>query len=211
MLPFGDSGLGVLVVELVLLRHGQSEGNVARIFQGQMDFPLTELGRQQARDAGKRLEGFVPDAVIASPLTRAWETARLACPDAMVLPEPAFCEICLGRMEGLRWEEAEARFPEEAALWLQDPVHRHPPGGESGAEVYARTGEALEHWLAVAQDKGWEKLLLVAHYQALVSLLAYLTCRQPEAMTHFALGNACMARVDVFDGAAVLKMLEGSL
>ena len=70
------------MIELILLRHGQSEGNLARIFQGQLDYPLTDKGREQARAARERLGDYTPDLLLSSPLKRAYETAQIACPGA---------------------------------------------------------------------------------------------------------------------------------
>ncbi len=72
---------------LTFLRHGQSEGNVRRLFQGQNDYPLTALGRAQAQALAERwqTEERAFDHVIASPLSRAYETAKIVA-QALNLP-----------------------------------------------------------------------------------------------------------------------------
>src|ERR1700694_3872048 len=68
-------------VEIFIARHGQNEDNVNGILNGHRDLPLTELGRQQARDLAKGIEatGLTFDAVFSSPLDRALETAKIIC------------------------------------------------------------------------------------------------------------------------------------
>ena len=65
-------------MRLYLVRHGQSEGNVAKTFHGHTDYPLTELGREQARQAGEKLKDTAFVHCVASDLSRAWDTA-LSC------------------------------------------------------------------------------------------------------------------------------------
>src|SRR4028119_1636696 len=63
--------------ELLLVRHGQSTANAMGVWQGQMEFPLSEEGRRQAALAGRALAGADYDAIYSSPLARAYETAEI--------------------------------------------------------------------------------------------------------------------------------------
>ena len=77
---------------LYLVRHGQSEGNVAKTFHGHIDYPLTPLGREQARQAGEKLKAVSFSRCVASDLSRAWDTA-LACVEGRgIVPE--CCPAC---------------------------------------------------------------------------------------------------------------------
>ena len=64
---------------IVFVRHGESEGNVKQFFQGQVDYPLTDLGRNQAKLLSQKWiqDGIQFDQVISSPLSRAFETAQI--------------------------------------------------------------------------------------------------------------------------------------
>src|SRR4028118_1166019 len=68
--------------ELLLIRHGQSTANASGVWQGQLDFPLSEEGRRQAADAGRALKGARISGVYASPLSRAFETAEIVAHEA---------------------------------------------------------------------------------------------------------------------------------
>lgn len=61
---------------VILIRHGECEGNREGLFRGRTDFPLNETGRQQAKALGEALAAFSPSTVYSSPLSRATETAR---------------------------------------------------------------------------------------------------------------------------------------
>ena len=137
---------------LYLLRHGETEFNVEGRLQGQQDSPLTAHGRTQARAHGALLGSLIPDPaawrVVASPLGRALNTARLACaelglPEAAIETDPRLKEIAYGEWEGLTWAEAEARDPDAWAARERDRWGFVVPGGESYAMVAVRAGAFL--------------------------------------------------------------------
>jgi broad specificity phosphatase PhoE len=137
-----------------LVRHGQSEGNASRIFQGKLDLPLNDAGRAQARAVGLWLAEAGVDAILSSPLARAAETAGIAA-RACALPEPRleslFSEIDTGIFTGLSFEESRKRHPAvfeafEGSSW--DAV----PGAEGSEALYARAMEAWSALLRASQD-----------------------------------------------------------
>jgi len=158
---------------LYLVRHGQSEGNVLRTFHGQTDYPLTEKGRQQAKQAAEKLraDGIIFSRCCASDLTRAWDTALACLEGTAVEPEvcPALREQFVGQFEGLTWEQMEARYPELLYPFIQDWFHVTPPGGESPAEMSARVKACLDEVI----DRG-EDTLLVGHFGSLSLVLKEL-------------------------------------
>ena len=102
---------------LCLIRHGETEWNAGRRIQGQIDIALNALGRQQARAAGRSLQGCGLTALYASDLRRAWETAELigAALHLQPQPEPSLRERDYGIFSGLTYAEAEERHPEAYA------------------------------------------------------------------------------------------------
>jgi broad specificity phosphatase PhoE len=130
-----------------LVRHGRSEGNARRIFQGRLDFPLDEEGGRQARDAGAWLAGQGLARVVCSPLARAARTAAAiaeAC-GAEAEPIDLLRELDTGAFTGLGWDECKARYPEAFAEfeWRSwDAV----PGAEGSEALY---GRAMDAWAAL--------------------------------------------------------------
>ena len=118
--------------ELLLVRHGQSTANARGIWQGQMEFPLSEEGRNQAGIAGLALSREPLDGLYSSPLSRAFETASIVRErtgfSGEVVPVEGLSERSGGLLEGYTWAEQERRNPE-----LARKVSRHPRGGTLGA------------------------------------------------------------------------------
>ena len=96
---------------LYFVRHGQSEYNRRRLYTGQTDVPLTDRGREQARLAGRQTDAAF-DLIVASPLSRALETAQLIAaeigyPPDRILTNPLFMERGLGLLEGRSNDEID--------------------------------------------------------------------------------------------------------
>jgi len=144
-----------------LVRHGETDWNRERRIQGSTDIPLNDLGRDQARATGALLASRRWTALVASPLSRAAETARLigehvGLGDPEI--EPRLAERDYGAAEGLTGPEIDALFPDGADV----------PGRESRAAVAERAVAAL-HDLA-ARHPG-EAVIVVAHGGVIRSVL----------------------------------------
>ena len=107
---------------LLLVRHGETDWNAERRWQGHADVPLNERGRAQARALAEQLGSEHIDAVYTSDLGRARETAEIvgACLGIPIVVEPDLREIDVGPLEGLTAEEAQA-----FAGWHGEPVEAH--------------------------------------------------------------------------------------
>lgn len=103
--------------EVYFLRHGQTKWNFEGRFQGQMDSPLTALGRRQAADQGQLLRAVIADwravDVWVSPLGRTRKTAKIALRDVPAAPKivPELAKISVGGWEGVRRGEIEKLEP----------------------------------------------------------------------------------------------------
>ena len=187
-------------MRLYLARHGESTGNAERLIFGQRDYPLTEKGRAQARALGRSLEGARIERVVASPLIRALETARLARPNAAIETDARLMEQFMGRWEGLT--EAEV-LADNAPLWramLADWTRDQaaPPGGESYSALSARVSLAVSEIIARGEDS-----LIVAHAGVLAAMRELLlkTPREQCAHEHFPCASAIALEIGE-DGAA---------
>ncbi len=125
-----------------LLRHGETEFNLEGRLQGQQDSPLTARGRAQARGHGALLKTLIAEPgtwrVVASPLGRTMDTARLACaelglPETAIETDARLMEIAYGEWEGQTYAEIEAYYPDHWAARQHDPWGFIVPGGESYA------------------------------------------------------------------------------
>jgi broad specificity phosphatase PhoE len=154
------------MLNVLIVRHGQSEWNAVGRWQGHADPPLSELGISQARGAGRSVGAF--DAVIASDLDRAASTARIMA-DALgigpVVTDDRLRERDVGAWQALTRTQIEAQYPGQL-----ENGHR-PPGWEADESVVARAIAALER---IADDVGTGNVLVVAHGGIIYSLERHL-------------------------------------
>ena len=174
--------------KLVVVRHGETEGESSIRYHGRTDVPLSDLGRTQmgaARIALLKM-GLLPfQRVFTSPLVRAAQGARLIAGesgDLCVLEE--FVEVHFGLFEGLTAEEIRERYPEHYARWSTDrlaPAYTYPDG-ESRAAFAQRVdrgiGKMLSLWKPESQVAS--TALLVAHRGVIRTVVHHLTGNQPS-------------------------------
>jgi broad specificity phosphatase PhoE len=148
-------------VRLLLIRHAESSANAEGRLQGHLDIPLSDRGRRESARLAERLTSFSIDALYASPLARAWETARIVA--ARVVLEPieraALMERDVGELAGLTREEILARFPQYA----RDRAARRPvevPGFERDEPFVARVLAAFDTIIASHSE---ERVAVVTH------------------------------------------------
>ena len=150
---------------LVILRHGQTDANVAKIVQGRMNSHLSDLGRTQAEAASVALADEPFEAAYASDLDRAMDTARIVMsrhPGVEIHSEPSLREWCLGVLEGKCWNDL-VKDPVMAELreaLLRENCVGEIPGGETKTELQARVDAFLQ--LMVERHTG-QTMLLVTH------------------------------------------------
>jgi 2,3-bisphosphoglycerate-dependent phosphoglycerate mutase len=130
----------------VLVRHGQSEWNLQNLFTGWRDPALTELGRSEAREAGRRLKqrGLTFDKAYTSTLVRAQDTLSLILeeigqPGLETVCDAALNERDYGDLTGLNKDDAAARWGKKQVQAWRRSYDVAPPGGESLRDTLART------------------------------------------------------------------------
>jgi 2,3-bisphosphoglycerate-dependent phosphoglycerate mutase len=139
---------------VLLVRHGQSQGNAERRFGGHSPTPLSELGRRQAEATALALAAEGVTALYSSDLPRAVETAEpLARATGLVIRQTAALrERGVGLLEGLTFEEAAEAHPEEYAALLRRDFEHVLAGGESYRQLLDRAAAELD--AAVELDRG---------------------------------------------------------
>jgi 2,3-bisphosphoglycerate-dependent phosphoglycerate mutase/probable phosphoglycerate mutase len=167
----------VTLRRIILLRHGQTDYNVAGRMQGHLDSMLTEVGHEQAAAAAPVLAALAPDRMISSDLRRAADTAE-AVGAACGLPvkfDARLRETHLGRWQGRTVAEIDRDEPGAIATWRSDPTWA-PPGGESRVAVVARSRPVVDELDAELADSGETSttLLLVAHGGLIAGLVTGL-------------------------------------
>lgn len=188
------------MTRLVLLRHGQTDWNLQRRFQGHLDVPMNDTGRAQARAAAPVVAAEGPGAIVSSHLSRALDTARevAAVTGLPVATDERLAEIHVGSWGGLTTDEMAARDPEAAAALRSGADFRRSPTGETAEEVGRRVRLALLD--AAARHEGGTTLV-VSHGLALrTATAALLGWPAPAASQLETMGNCCWAVVDHHPG-----------
>ncbi len=127
------------MLELWLIRHGETDWNAQERIQGASDVPLNATGRAQAAALARRLAATRFDVVVASDLDRARATATTALPNADVRLDPRLRELHYGDFEGCTWADlASGALAASAVHWRADRQRRRTPNGESFDDLAAR-------------------------------------------------------------------------
>ncbi len=184
----------------LLVRHGETDWNRDKRFQGQIDVPLNDNGRSQAQQAADYLQSVDIRYAVTSPLLRPKETAEIILqshPDVQLELEDNLREISHGLWEGKLEAEIEADFPGELHRWQQTPAAVQMPEGENLQQVWERSIAAWNTILATACDRPVPGItLVVAHDAVNKALLCYLLGLGPEHFWSFKQGNGAVSVID---------------
>ena len=161
--------------ELVLIRHGQSTANASGVWQGRLEFPLSEEGRRQARLAGRALAGESLDGLYSSPLSRAFETAEIISRESGfpgdVITVEGLMERRGGLLEGTTLAEREARYPRLMKKFLSIPEEEGwvVVGAETDEEVLVRFELSISE--IRARHPAGARIVVVSHGGAMRAFL----------------------------------------
>lgn len=194
-------------LELVVVRHGETEWNRLRKYQGQMDIPLNETGREQAQQTRTALQNMHFDAAYCSDLSRAQETAQIVLEGRDLTPQAdsRWREVCYGDFEGGPSNEADTQRIIQSL---------HLPKGQEQYGVESLEGfvERLRSVLAdiMCRHRHDERVLVVAHNGVLRSLTETIMQNEANAPLRFQNCGYIVAELDAEGGAMrVLRFESG--
>ncbi len=196
---------------LYLIRHGQTEWNLAHRLQGGQDSPLTAAGVAQAHAVAAALADDPPGQILASPLGRAQATAQILA-DAWRLPafatDPRLAELRFGQAEGLTRAEIETRWPDLYARRAADLWTFRWPGGESYADLDRRLAACLQEQIRPTLATSPAPLAIVAHETANTTLLGQLLGLPSSEIVRLGQPNDVVCRLR--EGVAEHRRLEST-
>ncbi len=195
---------------IFLLRHGKTEWNGQFRYQGKSDVPLNEEGRLQAQRAALRLTSLDIDAIYASPLSRAKETAHIVS-RILGVPIKGFyeelCEMNFGAWEGLTAPDIERSYAESFRLWRRNPEKVKIPKGESFTEVVERVTCGMKK---ILNDAG-ENILVVAHGGSIRAALAGLFAMDISASWRIRIDNCSLTSMELGSDRVMLAFANDTL
>lgn len=158
-------------LEIVIVRHGETQYNLTNTIQGQTDVLLNETGLQQAALAAKRLAGENFTFAYSSDLTRAVVTAKTIVPALDIIGDARLREWHLGDWQGKTLKQITEEYEGGFRAYMYDREKTPVPNGESSYEVFCRVREFLQE-LIEKHEEG--KILIVSHGGAIKRMFKVL-------------------------------------
>jgi 2,3-bisphosphoglycerate-dependent phosphoglycerate mutase len=154
------------MTEIILIRHGETDWNAEKRLQGHLDIGLNAEGMRQARALGQALLNEPLDAIYASDLQRAKQTAQeIATLRGMTVQiDGGLRERCYGAFEGLRHADISERYPKEFAAWRAREMDARYPDGKNVAETLREfSARVLTAITGIASRSQHKKIIIVTH------------------------------------------------
>ncbi len=199
---------------LLLVRHGETEWNRQGRFQGQIDVPLNDKGKEQSRQASVFLKDIPIDFAVSSSMLRPKETAELILhphPQVELKLDDQLREISHGLWEGKFETEIEQDFPGQLQQWKTTPASVQMPEGENLQQVWERAIAAWRSVVASAGNQSPSIGLVVGHDAINKAILCHLFDLSPEHFWNFKQGNGAVTVIDYprgLDGPPVLEAMN---
>jgi alpha-ribazole phosphatase len=199
--------LDIHMLRLLLIRHGETPWNAAARFQGQSDVPLNHRGRHQAATLARVMAGEAIQALYASDLRRAWQTAQAiaAITGLTAQPEPRLREMSFGVWEGLTYGDIERRDHGALTAWQAAPSEVAPPQGETLTQVADRVRQAYDDM--VGKHMG-HTVALVAHGGPLQVLLCLALGLPPRSYWQLRIDLGSISELRIYAQGAILTRLN---
>jgi len=182
-------------MELYLVRHGETESNKERRYQGWTESPLSKKGIAQAEKAGFFLGGQKIEGLYCSDLQRAVNTARVIGALSGLKPEVTdlLREINFGQWEGLTYDEIEDGWGSSIRLWLDDPFNKAAPGGETLGQVCER----MKNFLGRLSDQfsDGQRIVAVSHGGSIRALLYHVLDLDKKSFWDIKIDNASVSLI----------------
>ena len=185
---------------IYFIRHGQTDSNSGKRFQGRIDTPLNASGLEQAAKMAAYLQNKKIDAIYSSNLKRAHATAQtLADAKKMQINiREELQEISFGDWEGLSFAEIHAKWPQQIELFFSNPELCLPPNGEKFADVQQRARKLLDEILA---EQGEDKDIAFIYNGGVIRTLVFSLLNIPLAnFWKINIHNVSITTFSVWDG-----------
>ena len=192
---------------LYIVRHGETDSNVAHTCLGHKDVPLNAAGVEQARELAEKYRGIPIDAVYSSPLKRAVDTAEgvAEIKSLKIKLNYGLIERDFGGWDDMTFAEIESKYPHEYAEWQENWTGFKIPGGESSDEAQKRISDATDRIIAANAGKS---VLIVTHLGTARHIISHVLGLTTEQSWRFTLDNAKTARIVINGNERILTGLN---
>ncbi|KLO22304.1 alpha-ribazole phosphatase [Marinitoga sp. 1197] len=191
-------------MNLILIRHGETEANVKKIYSGWSDFPLTKKGKIQIEIIKEKIRDKKIDKIYSSPLKRSYYTALEVAKifNIKVEKREELKEINFGYFEGKNIETIQREYENEYIKWIRDYKNFIFPGGESFIEFYNRVVNFIE------KKKNENKTyLIVSHCGVIRIIIVYLLRLDIDKMWNFSCDFGSLIEIEYKNNFGILKKI----
>ncbi len=188
-------------MKLILVRHGETIWNQQKKIQGITDIALSETGIEQAEKLARSLQTEPFDAIITSPLQRAYNTAQAIGKyhDISIGVEEDLHELNAGELEGLSFPDLVERYPVFLSQWQVDHASVVMPNGESLEEVQNRVWPVIQRISETAQNA-----LVVSHSFVIITILCKIQNLHLSHSSKLRIGVASKTCINIENGSATV-------
>ncbi|HND48503.1 MAG TPA: alpha-ribazole phosphatase [Anaerolineales bacterium] len=196
-------------MKLFLTRHGQTDWNIARRYQGHSNTELNQVGIRQAEQLAKRLLAETIHAIYSSDLSRAMTTAEIIANAQEQAPvfrsDMRWRELSFGNWEGMTYREMSAHSPELFDAWMKDSLTISTPNGETHRQLAERVQAAFDEIKAKHKE---ETVLVVGHSGSMQTLLALLLGVDLSRYWQFRVSQASLSELTVYEDSVTLNLFN---
>ena len=193
--------------KILIIRHGETAWNREEIFRGTYDIALNENGKQQAKLVAQALQATRIDAIYASPLSRAQESAKIVAKPHGISPiiQDSFIDIDYGEWTGKKASEVAKLWPDDYAAWTTTPHNVRPPGGTTLKEVLNSSFTAMEE---LAKKHDGETIAIFAHRVVNKILLIGALALGLERFPFIIQGNCCINEIERIQSGYLIQSIN---
>ena len=195
-------------MKLYFMRHGRTDYNEQKLFQGQIDIPLNALGRRQAEETKDlvRSMGVDFDRIYTSPLQRAVETVKIVTgrPDPEIIRDPRLMEMDFGILDGTSFDKP---LPAAGTIFSDPESYVPPEGAESFAQMARRINSFLDE---LKESQPGENILIGSHGGAIRCVLVCIGYLQLADIWKHGIGNCSVYEIELKDGRYQLNRIHAT-
>ena len=196
------------MLELIIVRHGETDSNIKGTYLGWTDVELNETGLKQAEVVSEKLKSTKFDFILSSPLKRAKSTAQIINKqhNHKIIYKDSLKERNFGLWDDLTYKEITEKFPVECEAWAKEWSNYSPPEGESAIEVYKNLTGFINKLIL---DKEQGVILIVTHLGCIRKLISHLLGMGIEGSWRFRVDNCSITKIMITEKYPVLTLLNG--
>ncbi|GKU26750.1 alpha-ribazole phosphatase [Clostridium folliculivorans] len=197
-------------MKLILIRHGETEGNHKGVYQGVKDYPLSEEGKLQNLKLKSKLENMNVNKVYYSTMERAKKTAEaifdFSSSKIYFEENLSFNEINFGVWDGKDYKYISTNYSEQFQSFIDDFRIFKFPEGESFKDFYNRVSEEIKEIIKVSDEE--DNIAIVAHGGTIKVILCELLGFNYEGFYKFNINHGCYSMLTVYEDSAILEFLN---